>query len=213
MRIKFCGLTRIMDVHAAAAAGANALGFVCVPTSKRFVSAEQARDLVVATPAFVQTVGLFQDAGADTVKAMLEVVPFDLLQFHGNESNDYCAQFGRPFIKAIPMRDAPDLLQCASTFKQAKALLLDSHSLLDPKQSGGSGQAFDWQAIALRMRSQVSMRMPIILAGGLKPENVAAAIAELRPQAVDVSSGIESAPGVKDAEKMRAFVAEARMMQ
>jgi phosphoribosylanthranilate isomerase len=205
-RIKFCGLTRVQDVHAATRVGAHALGFVCVPSSKRYVVIEQAQQLVRATPAFVQTVGLFQDADAEFVRAVLDAAPFDLLQFHGNEPNAFCAQFGRAFIKAIPMADAPDLLECVKAFPQAKALLLDSHSLIVKKQTGGSGHVFDWQQVAESSKIAGALPIPIVLAGGLKVENLAVAIRLLRPYAVDVSSGIESAQGIKDVVKMQAFV-------
>ena len=202
-RIKFCGLTRAEDVIFAANLGVDALGFVCVPASKRHVVPEQAAALVRITPPFVHTVGLFQDAPAELVRATLKLAKFSMLQFHGAEDQAYCASFGVPFIKAIPMADAPDLSECAIAFAQARALLLDSHSLLNKDKSGGSGHRFDWADADAK---HLSTSSSLILAGGLTQENVASGMRLLRPYAVDVSSGIESSPGIKDAEKMRSFV-------
>lgn len=204
MRIKFCGLTRAQDVAAAANLGVSALGFVCVPASKRYVSVDQATTLVQATPPFVHTVGLFQNAPAELVRATLKQAKFSMLQFHGAEDPLYCASFGLPFIKAIPMADAPDLSECAIAFKLASALLLDSHSLQGGDKIGGSGHCFDWSSIS-GIQRQIPHRH-LILAGGLTLNNVASGIRLLKPYAVDVSSGIESSPGIKDVEKMRLFV-------
>ena len=203
-RIKFCGLTRAEDVLLAADLGVAALGFVCVPASKRYVDIELAAALVRATPPFVHSVGLFQNANAEVVRATLSQAKFSMLQFHGAEDSSFCASFGLPFIKAIPMADAPDLAECAITFRQASALLLDSHSLLGTDRIGGSGHCFDWSSVTnLTLHSPPSC---LILAGGLTLANVASGIRILKPYAVDVSSGIESSPGIKDAEKMRQFV-------
>ena len=203
-RIKFCGLTRAEDVLLAADLGVAALGFVCVQASKRFVDADHAAALVRITPPFVHSVGLFQNAPAELVRATLARAKFSMLQFHGAEDQAYCASFGVPFIKAIPMADAPDLSECAIAFTQASALLLDSHSLLSTDKIGGSGHRFDWASIPDR-KSRAALSY-LILAGGLTPGNVASGIREVQPFAVDVSSGIESSPGIKDAEKMRQFV-------
>lgn len=203
-RIKFCGLTRAEDVAFAANLGVAALGFVCVPASKRYVSIEQAAALVRATPPFVHSVGLFQNANAELVRATLTQAKFSMLQFHGAEDAEFCASFGLPFIKAIPMADAPDLSDCAVTFRQASALLLDSHSLVGTDKIGGSGYRFDWSCVPdLTLQSPPSY---LILAGGLTLDNVASGIRLLKPYAVDVSSGIEASPGIKDAGKMRQFV-------
>ena len=202
-KIKFCGLTRAEDVLCAADLGVSALGFVCVPASKRYVDIDQAAALVRITPPFVHSVGLFQNAPAELVRAALARAKFSMLQFHGAEDQAYCASFGVPFIKAIPMADAPDLSKCAIAFARASALLLDSHSLLDRDKSGGSGHRFDWAAADMKSPSTACH---LILAGGLTLENVASGIRLLRPYAVDVSSGIEFSPGIKDAEKMRQFV-------
>jgi phosphoribosylanthranilate isomerase len=192
-------------VQIAAALGVDALGFVMVPSSKRALSIDQARALVQASPAMVSAVGLFQNQSAEFVRAAIGAAGFSLLQFHGNEDNVFCASFGLPFIKAVPMADSPDLLQCAIAFAQAGALLLDSHSLQGDR-SGGSGHVFDWSVIPTQAGGAITLSKPVILAGGLTAEMVAVAMQERRFWAVDVSSGIESAPGIKDASKMRDFV-------
>jgi phosphoribosylanthranilate isomerase len=202
-RIKFCGITRVEDVRAAAELGVHALGFVCVPASKRFVDLDLAAALVSATPAFVSTVGLFQDADADQVFAAQKRARFSMLQFHGHESPEFCQQFDVPYLKAVPMADGPDLSDYARHYSTAHGLLLDSHSLSGLK-SGGSGHAFDWQSVRPQLAREVNTSW--ILAGGLNADNVAAGIRTLQPYAVDVSSGIESAPGVKALERMRAFM-------
>lgn len=198
-RIKFCGITRSSDALAAAELGVDAIGVVLVPSSRRCVPLDIVAQIRAGLPPLVSLVGLFQDASAETVRSALAQVRFDLLQFHGDEPADYCAQFGVPYLRAIAMGDAPDLHQCANTFAHASALLLDSHSRAS---SGGSGQRFAWS------RVPQGLRCKLILAGGLTPENVSEGIASVQPWAVDVSSGIESAPGVKDLNKMRAFVSE-----
>lgn len=198
----------------AANLGVAALGYVCVPASKRYVDMDHASNLVRITPPFVHSVGLFQNAPADLVRATLARVKFSMLQFHGAEDQSYCASFGLPFIKAIPMADAPDLSECAIAFAQARALLLDSHSLLGTDKTGGSGHRFDWASFewaSFDRTNVVDKKLQnassyLILAGGLTPENVAFGMRAVRPFAVDVSSGIESSPGIKDAEKMRRFV-------
>ena len=198
----------------AANLGVAALGYVCVPASKRYVDMDQASNLVRITPPFVDSVGLFQNAPADLVRATLARVKFSMLQFHGAEDQSYCASFGLPFIKAIPMADAPDLSECAIAFAQARALLLDSHSLLGTDKTGGSGHRFDWASFewaSFDRTNVVDKKLQnassyLILAGGLTPENVVFGMRAVRPFAVDVSSGIESSPGIKDAEKMRRFV-------
>ena len=208
----------------AANLGVAALGYVCVPASKRYVDMDHASNLVRITPPFVHSVGLFQNAPADLVRATLARVKFSMLQFHGAEDQSYCASFGLPFIKAIPMADAPDLSECAIAFAQARALLLDSHSLLGTDKTGGSGHRFEWASFdraSFERASYDPARFDrtnaadkkrhngssyLILAGGLTPENVAFGMRAVRPFAVDVSSGIESSPGIKDAEKMRRFV-------
>jgi phosphoribosylanthranilate isomerase len=210
-QIKFCGMTRATDVSQAVSLGADLLGFVCVPGSKRYVSVEQLPELLAATGKQASVL-LFQDAHAEFVRAVISAAPPTLLQFHGAETPEFCASFGLPFIKAVPMADQPDLLEFAEQFRAAYALLLDSHSLLDKQKTGGSGHAFDWQAAAHAI--QQSQALPTaprwFLAGGLTAERVGAGISMLRPFAVDVSSGIEASTGVKSVEKMRAFIESVR---
>lgn len=198
-RIKICGITREQDIHAAVYAGADAIGLVFYERSPRHVSGEHAAQLLSVLPPFVTTVGLFVDAEAEFVRAVLAVVPLDVLQFHGDESPEYCAQFGRPWLKAIRVRPGVDLLQCAARYAGAQALLLDAHVEGIP---GGTGATFDWSLIP------ESLALPLILSGGLDKGNVADAIAQVRPYAVDVSSGVEAQKGIKDAAKIAAFVNE-----
>jgi len=204
-RVKFCGMTRAEDAALAVALGVDAIGLVFVPQSRRAVDVEQARAVIAAIPALVQVVGLFMDASAQSVHAVLSQVQIDLLQFHGSESAAYCEQFPRPYLKAIAMGSAqsPDdqaeLTDLAQRFHSARGLLLDAHS---PGKSGGSGEAFDWERIPATLAPR------ILLAGGLSAINVARAIEVVRPYAVDVSSGIESAPGIKCPQRMQNFMNE-----
>jgi phosphoribosylanthranilate isomerase len=200
-RIKFCGLTRLDDALTAVRLGVDALGFVLVPGSPRAVSAEQARELARALPPWISVVALFHDAPPEFVRHALQVLRPQLAQFHGEESAADCAQYAWPYLKAVAMRaPAPDLAGCARRYADAQALLLDGHA---PGGMGGSGERFDWGAVA-------GCAKPLILAGGLHAGNVGEAIRRVRPYAVDVSSGIESAPGIKDSGKMAAFVAAVR---
>ena len=195
-RIKFCGITRAEDVAEAASLGVHALGFVFCTTSPRALAADTARTLLADCPPFITRVGLFMDQEASTIKDILAKVPLDLLQFHGAEPASFCASFRRPYIKSIAMGSGRGSV-LAQQFPSAQALLLDSNDLGQP---GGSGESFDWQAVPAQMNK------PVILAGGLTAENVTAAINQVWPYAVDVSSGIESAKGVKDKAKMKQFV-------
>lgn len=204
VRVKVCGITRIEDARAAVAAGADALGFVFYAPSPRHVAAPAAAAIVRGLPPFVTTVGLFVNATADEVRAVLAVVPLALLQFHGDEDNAFCAQFGRPFIKALAVRDGADVQVALAAFPDACGLLLDAWH---PDLRGGTGAAFDW-----RLFPSHSDR-PLILAGGLTPDNVAEAVRLTRPYAVDVSGGVEAlaadgAPrkGIKDAARIQAFI-------
>lgn len=194
--VKICGLTREEDALAAATLGAHALGFVFYPRSPRYVSPQQSASIVRRLPPFVTVVGLFVNADAAEVNAILRAVPLDLLQFHGDEAADYCAQFGRPYIKALRVRPGTDLLQYANQYAGARGLLLDAFVEGIP---GGTGSSFDWSLIP------ASLPLPVVLSGGLNAANVTAAIQRIRPCAVDVSSGVEAAPGVKDMRKMRDF--------
>jgi phosphoribosylanthranilate isomerase len=196
-RAKICGITRIEDGLAAASAGADAIGLVFYARSPRAVSAEQARTIIAALPPFVTSVGLFVDAPAEEVEVILASVPLDLLQFHGDETPDYCRGFSRPYIKVVRMADEVDLKAVAAEYHDAHGLLLDSYQKGVP---GGTGHAFDWA------RVPAGLGKPVILAGGLDPGNVAQAVRQVRPYAVDVSSGVEADKGIKDANRIIAFM-------
>jgi len=200
-RIKICGITREADLRCAVEAGADAVGLVFYPRSPRFLAASRAAELVRHLPPFVSAVGLFVNEPAASVKAVLETLPLQLLQFHGNEDEAYCAGFGLPYIKAARVKPGLDLLEYAAAFASARALLLDAHV----DSYGGSGKTFDWSLVP------AGLSLPLVLSGGLHAGNVAEAMAAVKPWAVDVSSGVEAAPGVKDAEKIARFVAEVRM--
>ncbi|MFY9974510.1 MAG: phosphoribosylanthranilate isomerase [Chromatiaceae bacterium] len=200
-RVKICGLTRAEDVDAAVAAGVDAVGLVFHPVSPRAVTAEQAASLCERLPPFVAAVGLFVDATESQIRAVVDRVPLDLLQFHGDEPPGVCGCFGRRWIKAIRMRPGLDLVAQARTYRGAAGLLLDA---FDPVLAGGTGRTFDWGRIPS------GLELPIVLAGGLRPENVAEAIRRVRPFAVDVSGGVESAKGIKDPVKISAFLSGVR---
>jgi len=200
VKVKICGLTRLQDVQAAVAAGADALGFVFTPRSRRALSPEAAQALVRQVPAFVARVGLFMDQDEAEVRRVLERVPLNLLQFHGQEDAAYCRSFGLPYIKALAMGSRPSLRQAGKAYDDASGLLLDSHAA---GQAGGTGQTFDWAEIT-------ALELPLILAGGLTPANVRQAVRRVRPWAVDVSSGVEDAPGIKNTESIRTFINEAK---
>jgi phosphoribosylanthranilate isomerase len=203
-RIKVCGITRIEDAHAAALAGADAIGLVFYPPSPRCLELDAARVLREAIPAFVSTVALFVNPTADAVRAVLESVRPSMLQFHGEETPGFCAQFGTPYVKACRVKNGisteADLLEYLRLYADAAGWLLDSHV----EAYGGVGERFDWSLAPRR-----SMR-PLILSGGLTRDNVGEAIRRVRPWAVDVSSGVESAKGIKDAASIGAFVSEVR---
>jgi len=202
-RIKCCGMTRIDDALLAAQLGADAIGVVLTARSKRRVAIEQAQAIVRALPPFVTSVTLFMDDDATFVREAIEAIQPDLVQFHGAESDDWCAQFGRRYLKAIAMGEGAAALPSLHRYPGAAGLLLDGHGL---GEAGGSGKAFDWSLMP-RELSQ-----PLILAGGLTPANVAEAIRIAHPWGVDVASGIESAPGIKDAHKLVDFIATVRRM-
>ena len=199
-RIKICGLTRGEDVRAAVDAGADAIGLVFYAKSPRHVELAQAAALARAVPPFVTIVGLFVNEDPAQVRRTLAAVPIHLLQFHGDEDEAYCRQFDRPFVKAARVAPGMDLLQYAGAFPSAQAILLDA--FVDG--FGGGGKVFDWSLIP------PDLKTPIILSGGLDADNVADAVTRVRPAAVDVSSGVEVNKGIKDAEKIRAFVAAVR---
>ncbi len=195
--VKICGITRPEDALAAARAGAHAIGLVFYEPSPRHVTPSRAADIIRALPPFITTVALFVDATAKEVRATLATAPAGLLQFHGSESPAYCRQFDRPYVKAVRMSAGVDLLQYARDYHDAKALLLDNFV---EGLHGGSGVAFDWSRVPRELP------LPVILSGGLTPENVMEAVRRVRPSAVDVSSGVESARGVKDVAKIAAFI-------
>lgn len=202
-RIKICGITREEDLAAAVAAGADALGFVFYAPSPRYVTIERAAQLMAQVPAFVTKVGLFVNAEPQAVRETMAQAPLDLLQFHGDEDAAYCAAFGRPWIKAARVRPGFDLLEYAALFAKApgvSGLLLDAHV----EGYGGGGKTFDWTLIPR------NLSLPVILSGGLHPGNVAEAVRTVRPWAVDVSSGVEAARGIKDAQKIIEFIAGVR---
>ena len=198
-RIKFCGMTRPADADAAVRLGVDAIGLVLAPASQRFIRLEEAAIIRRRLPPFVQAVALFRNAVADEVKRALDELQPDLLQFHGDESPSFCASFGRPYLRAVPMKHGADLADWERRFAGAAALLLDAHGA---GEQGGQGRAFDW--------STIRSSRPYVLAGGLTAENVAQAVRQVRPYAVDVSSGIERSPGLKDEAKMQRFIEEVR---
>lgn len=201
VRVKICGITRVEDALAAAAAGADAIGLVFYAKSPRAVDIEQAREILAALPPFVTTVGLFVDAERSELERILASVPLDLLQFHGDESVQQCEAFGRPYIKALRVKAGDDIAAQVARYPSAQGILLDAYVEGVP---GGTGEAFDWSLIPQ------ALSKPLILAGGLRPDNVAEAVSRVRPYAVDVSGGVEASKGVKDVEKVGAFIRAAR---
>jgi phosphoribosylanthranilate isomerase len=201
-RIKICGITRTQDARAAAQAGADAIGLVFYPPSPRYLSTERAAEIRDALPPFVQTVALFVNPDAPQVAQVLQRVRPAMLQFHGEETPEFCAQFGMPFVKACRVRPGVDALEYLRPYSRAAAWLFDSHV----PEYGGIGESFDWSLLPAAGRLERS----VILSGGLSRENVAEAIRRVRPWGVDVSSGVESAKGVKDGAKIAAFIAEVR---
>lgn len=200
-RVKICGITRVDDGLAASAAGADAVGLVFYRKSARYISVEAARAIVGQLPPFVTVVGLFLDPDESEVRRVLDQVPLDLLQFHGDETPEFCARFPVRYIKAVGMAGQRKPAAYAADFPDAAGFLLDSHV---PGELGGTGKAFDWETIPR------ALNRPLILAGGLRPDNVREAVQRFRPYAVDVSSGVEMAPGLKDAGRIDAFMKEIR---
>ncbi len=196
-RVKMCGVTSPEDASLASRHGADAVGIVFHPGSRRCVGVEEARAIIAALGPFVTVVGLFLDADPDEVRRVLAAVPIDCLQFHGNEAATYCTSFGRPYIKAAGMAGVTDLHRFAAAHPGASGLLVDSHR---PGDAGGTGESFEWS------RLPGDLAKPLILAGGLTPANVAEAVRGVRPWGVDVSTGVEQAPGTKDGDKLAAFM-------
>jgi phosphoribosylanthranilate isomerase len=199
-RVKICGITRPQDAAAAAEAGADAIGLVFYPPSPRFLSVERAREIASALPPFVQAVALFVNADAAQVAQVIGRVHPAMLQFHGEETPAFCGQFGLPYVKACRVAPEVDLLKYLAEFPAASGWLLDAHV----EEYGGVGASFDWSLVPRRLER------PLVLSGGLTQGNVGAAIRKVKPWAVDVSSGVESAKGIKDAAKIAAFIAEVR---
>jgi phosphoribosylanthranilate isomerase len=200
-RVKICGIREREHAQVAVEAGADAIGLVFYAPSPRYVEREAAAEIARSLPAFVSAVGLFVDAGEADIRRVLDAVPLDILQFHGDEPPEFCAGFGRPYVRAVRMEPGTDLLEYARRFSKAKALLLDAHL---PGTPGGTGLTFDWKAIP------AGFPMPVILSGGMDAANVSQAVREVRPWAVDVSSGVESARGVKDPRKIVEFIRSVR---
>ena len=199
-RVKICGITRPGDALAAAEAGADAIGLVFYPQSPRYLSTERAVEIRDALPPFVQTVALFVNPDAAQVAQVIGRVKPGLLQFHGDEPPQFCAQFGMPYVKAARVKPGVDLLEYLRPFSSAAAWLLDSYV----EEYGGVGERFNWSLAPVRRDR------PLILSGGLERDNVAEAVRRVRPWGVDVSTGVESAKGIKDAAKIAAFIEEVR---
>lgn len=198
-RIKFCGITRLEDLKIAVDLGVDAIGLVFCPASPRAIDVQQACVLIDHCPPFITSVGLFMNQDASTIKSQIEEVPLDMLQFHGDESEQFCASMGLPYLKSIAMGGAGQSIS-ETDYQSASALLLDSNELGQP---GGSGEQFNWGNIP-------AIERPFILAGGLHSKNVRNAISQVHPYAVDVSSGIEVDKGIKDINKMKEFVSAVR---
>ncbi|WP_022952852.1 phosphoribosylanthranilate isomerase [Leucothrix mucor] len=203
-RVKICGITSTTDALNAANAGADALGFVFYAKSPRYVTPEKAAEICQALPPFVTSVGLFMNADAEQVRATLDAVSLDLLQFHGSETPEFCRSFGRPYIKALGIQGLVDFAEQADQYPDALGILVDSHAL---GKAGGTGQTFDWKLLPKNYSK------PIILAGGLNPENIAEAVRETSVYAVDLSSGVESSPGIKSKAKIDALMREVKHVE
>lgn len=198
-RVKICGLTRTEDAQAVVNAGADAIGLVFYEPSPRYVDMNKAQEIAASIPAFVTVTALFVNPSAECVQQVLNKVRIDLLQFHGQEDAEFCRQFGRNYIKAVPMKADTDIRQIADEFYDCSGLLLDTYKKGVP---GGTGEVFNWELVPK------DCSKPIILAGGLTPQNAAQAIAETSPWALDVSGGVEASKGVKSAEKISQFMQE-----
>lgn len=198
-RIKICGITRVEDLLAAVDSGADAIGLVFYDKSPRNLNLQQAVKLAAATPPFVTLVGLFVNPVAAEVNEVLQAIPLGVLQFHGEEEPEFCGQFGRPYLKAIRVKAGLNLVQYAARFAGAQGLLLDAFV---EGTHGGTGASFDWALIPS------GLSLPLVLSGGLHAGNVGEALKQVRPYAVDVSSGVEANKGIKDAAKIAAFINE-----
>ncbi|MBN3860398.1 phosphoribosylanthranilate isomerase [Neisseriaceae bacterium PsAf] len=197
IKVKICGITRLEDALDCVDLGADALGFVFYPQSKRYIAPQKAKEIINKLPPFVTTVGLFVNANKSEIENILKTVPLQLLQFHGNETESECKQFNRPYMKAIAIKGNEDLYQIEKDFASAVALLYDAYS---EKEFGGTGKTFEWATIPS------DLTKPWVLAGGLNPENITQAIMQTHAKSVDVSSGVERDYGVKDKTKIQAFI-------
>jgi len=202
MKIKICGFTDAQNAKQAATLGIDAIGLVFYDKSPRNVSIDNAINIVNSLPPFINRVGLFVNAESSFIDEVLCEVPLDTLQFHGDETPVECAQYAMPFIKALRVNQDTNIVQMASEYHQASGLLLDA---FNKDTYGGTGESFDWSL------AKVDIELPIILAGGLNPNTVADAISQVNPYAVDVSSGVESAIGIKDIEKIKQFISQANL--
>jgi len=200
-RVKICGITRVEDALAVSRHGVDAIGLVFYVKSPRNIDIKQAQTICQSLPAFVTVVALFKDADAEFIHNVLDNVPIDLLQFHGTETEDFCRQFTKPYIKAVGVAGQENIQAFAAQYPTARGLLLDSHAI---GEDGGSGHVFDWGMIPQSIQNQIT------LAGGLKADNVASAIEQVRPFAVDISSGVESSGGIKDEALIKAFMNEVK---
>lgn len=201
IEIKICGITRSRDAEQAGRLGAHAVGLMFAAASPRLLDLERARAVIEAVPPFVTAVGVFMDNDPGEIETILAEIPLDLLQFHGSEASAECRRWGRRYLKAVPMSGIADPLAYMARYPDAAGFLLDAHA---SGEAGGKGHRFDWG------RVPPDNRRPVILAGGLNPGNVAEAVRAVRPAGLDVSSGVESAPGIKDPALMRTFIEEAR---
>lgn len=197
VRVKVCGITRIEDAEAAIRYGADAIGFVFWPQSARYIDPASAAKIAAIIPSFIATVGVYVDPEMAWIEETSRAAKLSLLQFHGNETPEFCAQFSLPYIKAVRVKQDTDLLQYAKRYHNASGLLLDTYTVEMP---GGTGHTFDWELIPR------NLSLPLILSGGLNSDNVASAIQQTKPWAVDVSSGVEASRGIKDEKKIFAFM-------
>lgn len=200
-RVKICGITRVEDALAVSRHGVDAIGLVFYAKSPRNIDIQKASEICNELPAFVTVVALFKDAEPSFIQGIVDQLPIDLLQFHGSESEDFCLQFSKPYIKAVGMIGQKDVAAFANQYPTSRGLLLDSHAI---GEDGGSGHVFDWGTIPSDIRNQIT------LAGGLNVQNVAQAIEQVRPFAVDISSGVESSGGIKDEALVKAFMNEVK---
>ena len=202
VKIKVCGFTQAQNAQDASLLGIDAIGLVFYEKSPRYVDVERALEIVQALPPFVNRVGLFVNADSHFIDEVLCEVPLDTLQFHGDENPQACAQYAMPFIKALRVNEQTNIVQLAQDYQQASGLLLDAYN---PNVYGGTGEQFDWSL------ANVDIDLPIILAGGLNPDTAAQAVEQVNPYALDVSSGVESAKGIKNLEKIQQFIQQANL--